>query len=107
MAVERSFLNSRTFSHNASSANVSTAARVRGTLALGYLGVYGAEAVLAEYLLERRHDQPERHAAAFALGSLPDDHPSPAIGDYLDQATGGSYKRHRDTLAARELAKSR
>jgi hypothetical protein len=75
-------------------------ARIRGTVALGYLAAPGVEVLLAGYLLDSPHDAPERHAAAFALGLLPDDLPATAIDTYLATRSGGSPRRERDTLVS-------
>lgn len=76
------------------------AARVRGIVALGILAAPGAEAELGAILLDSAADDPARHAAAFGLAMLPDEQPAVAIDRYLAAISGGSYKRHRDTLAA-------
>ena len=77
-------------------------ARLRGILALGYLAAPGAEFFLGEVLLKSKGSRrgPEPAAAALALGLLPDEHPAPAIDTYLRQVRGGSYRKHRQTLAA-------
>jgi hypothetical protein len=75
------------------------AARLRGLAALGILGAAGVEAIAGEHLLEDHHDEPERHVAAFAIGALPEERPAGSIDQYLVRIDGGSFKRHRDTLA--------
>ncbi|MBI5853403.1 MAG: HEAT repeat domain-containing protein [Planctomycetes bacterium] len=74
--------------------------RARAILALGILAAAGADAELGPRLADREAPPIVRHAAAYALGCLPDDQPAPSIDRYLDRAEGGSRRRHRDTLAA-------
>jgi hypothetical protein len=76
------------------------AARVRGLLALGIHGSSGAEILLGKALKDGPHHGLERIAAAYALGLLPGRRALPSLLDYWRDATGGSLRRHRETLAA-------
>lgn len=75
-------------------------ARLRGIVALGYLAQPSADACLGELLLRSPHHVPERAAAALAVALLPDALPIPALDDYFREVDSGSYRRHRDVLAA-------
>ena len=74
--------------------------RVRAILALGALAAPGADSELGAILADRDAPDLIREAAVYALGSLPDDRPTPAVDAFLARIGGGSHKRHRDTLAA-------
>ncbi len=74
-------------------------ARLRGIIALGYLGAPGAESFLGQLLRKAPRRSPERAAAALALGLLPDQTPVPALHRHLEEASSG-YKAHLDTLKA-------
>jgi hypothetical protein len=77
------------------------AARLRGILALGYLGTPGSELVLEEILAaSRTRPQPDGIVAAFALGLLPEDVAPAAVTRYLVRFLQSSFKRQRDVLLA-------
>jgi hypothetical protein len=76
------------------------AARLRGIVAVGMLGVPGAEAFLGDLLLRPKHRGVDDVAAALGLGLLPPDLPAPAIDRYLASLRGGAYQREAATLSA-------
>ncbi|MGE3174484.1 MAG: hypothetical protein AB7O97_17775 [Planctomycetota bacterium] len=80
-------------------------ARLRGLLALGYLGVAGSEHLLESALADsatRVH--PDGVVAAFALGLLPGGSADTAITLQLGRFLESSYKRQRDLVLAMTTA---
>lgn len=75
-------------------------ARHRAILAVGRLGVPGAESFLGRVLHQAALDSPEAAIAAFALGTLGDEVPAPAIDLLLEHVQGGSRKRQMAVLTA-------
>ncbi len=78
----------------------SSEASQRGIIALGEIGAPGAEHALGTILESTRPNEPENHAAAYALGLLPPGQPNPAVDAYFERIQGGSYRRHRNSLSA-------
>jgi hypothetical protein len=75
-------------------------ARHRGILAVGRLGVAGAEAFLGRLVLASNAEDPDAAIAAFALGQLDDSVPAPSIDALLRRAQGGSRRRNEALLTA-------
>jgi hypothetical protein len=75
-------------------------ARHRGILAVGRLGVAGAEAFLGRLVLASNAEDPDAAIAAFALGQLDDSVPAPSIDALLRRAQGGSRRRNEAVLTA-------
>ncbi len=75
-------------------------AQIRGLIGLARLGPAGAEVELGRLLEELDPEDPRRFAAAYGLGLLPDDHPTPQIDAYIERNSGGNYRQERDTIAA-------
>jgi hypothetical protein len=74
--------------------------RMRSVIALGALAEPGVEAELGEILENRDAEKALREAAAYALGSLPEGQPAPAVDHFLTRVQGGSLRRWRDEVAA-------
>ncbi|MGE0144081.1 MAG: HEAT repeat domain-containing protein [Planctomycetota bacterium] len=74
--------------------------RMRAVIALGALAEPGVEAELGTVLENRDAEKSLREAAAYALGSLPEGQPAPAVDHFLTRVQGGSLRRWRDEVAA-------
>ena len=74
--------------------------RVRAIVALGALDAPGADTELGRLLTDRDVPAILQQAAAYALGSLPDERAAPSIDEFLGRSNGGSSKRNRDAIAA-------
>ena len=75
-------------------------ARHRGILAAARLQAPGCESFLGRLLADMEPDSAEAMIAAFGLGQLADNVPTPAIDDLLGRAQGGSKKRYHALFAA-------
>lgn len=76
-------------------------ARLRGILALGYLGMAGNELYLEQLLEESRtRPQPEGIAAAFSIGTLPPERLTSTVTAYLSRVVGMSVTRQGAVLLA-------
>ncbi len=74
--------------------------RAAGILALGIHGTPGAGSVLADLLLDRPRESPERVVAAYALGLLPEQTLPTRLVDYLARLNGSNLRREEDVLRA-------
>ena len=79
-------------------------ARRRGLLALGYHGRSGVDVVLLEALRAEDRPEPERIAAAFALGLLRDDLSSSGFDELLKGKFGSGFRKDRLPVLAFLLA---
>ncbi|MEZ5965302.1 MAG: hypothetical protein R3F56_15825 [Planctomycetota bacterium] len=75
-------------------------ARHRAILAVGRLGAPGAEAFLGRILHDAPPDAADAALAAFALGALSDQVPTPAIDGLLERVQGGSRRRNLPLLTS-------
>ncbi|MEC7584628.1 MAG: hypothetical protein VYE77_09935 [Planctomycetota bacterium] len=76
-------------------------ARLRGILALGYLGMPGNELYLEQLIDQSRtRAQPDGIAAAFSIGTLPPERLTSTITTYLSRVVGMSLTRQGGILLA-------